>query len=66
MPKFKFTLDAEIAKTKLRDRYALQAMTILEPPKEFMGKKETKLSYETFAKRAFAIADAMIKQRFRD
>jgi hypothetical protein len=69
MPKFQFTLDpwtelkVRNKQKELRDKFALQAMVLLNPPEDYVGKKETDKGYDKFAKRAFRIADAMIKQR---
>jgi hypothetical protein len=43
-------------KIHLRDQFALQAMTILEPP---LGDS----AHRTFAEKAYRIADAMMEQK---
>jgi hypothetical protein len=69
MPKFKFTFDAftelelENKRRELRDKFALQAMTILPCPSDYIGKDETDESYAAFAEKAYRIANAMMKHR---
>lgn len=47
----------------LRDWFASQAITRMKPPVEYVGIEETQTSYKQYAKKAYKIADALIKQR---
>jgi hypothetical protein len=52
-----------MAEQEMLDRFALAAVSIMPPPAEFMGERETKMSYEKFATRAYKIAEAMMEER---
>lgn len=47
----------------LRDYFANTAMNTLPKPSFYHGDKETQLSIDDLAKKAYMIADAMLKQR---
>jgi len=47
----------------LRDYFAAKAMIIIPAPIDYMGGKETKNSLIAFCKKAYEVADAMLKER---
>lgn len=49
----------------LRDWLAGRALGRLEPPTVYIGKQETEESHRDYARRAYAIADAMLAERAR-
>ena len=56
--------DADIVEgMTLRDYFANSAMIIMKAPNNYVGEKETQESFNCFAKMAYDIADAMLKQR---
>lgn len=47
----------------LRDYFASAAISIIEPPRDYVGAKETAESYKRFAEKAYRLADAMLEAR---
>lgn len=47
---------------RMLDKFALQAMSMLAVPKEYMGGRETNEAYKNFTSRAYRIADAMMAE----
>ena len=47
----------------LRDYFAAKAISILEPPVDYVGAEETSESYQEWASKAYKMADAMLRAR---
>lgn len=47
----------------LRDYFAAKCTGVIEPPVNYVGKKETEESYRRWAERVYRMADAMLKAR---
>lgn len=47
----------------LRDALAMRAMQTAEPPKFYVGSRETQESLKTWARHCWAMADAMLEAR---
>ncbi len=52
-----------LSKKLLLDVFAMQAMSSLDAPEEYLGTKETDDSYFQYARMAYKIAAAMMKER---
>lgn len=55
--------DADFNGMSLRDAFAMKAMQAVESPRFYMGFRETQESLETWAKRCWKMADAMLRAR---
>ncbi len=47
----------------LRDYFAAKAMGSIEPPKDYVGIAENQKSHSVWARRCYAMADAMLAER---
>lgn len=47
----------------LRDYFAAKAASALEPPKDYVGAQETADNYAKWARKAYRMADALLKAR---
>lgn len=47
----------------LRDYFAANAIIKIDPPIDFVGKREASDSYKEWAKKAYRMADAMLRAR---
>ncbi|SEP58344.1 hypothetical protein SAMN03159444_00126 [Pseudomonas sp. NFACC02] len=47
----------------LRDYLAAKAITVLEPPDDYVGQRETADSYRKWAQKAYRMADAVLAAR---
>ena len=48
---------------ELRDYFAAKAAAALEPPKDYVGAQEAADSYAKWARKAYRMADALLKAR---